>query len=155
MRPPTSGTRSALTVSMRRKNSRSAMPNAARSRRKASDPLRLKIRSGRRSCLTLVGIVSEPGAVATGADLDLVAVGEGFVHGDLVDVFEVGADGHPHGDACDPRPERFQKAGDVVGRGFAFGRRVRGDDHLADLDAVVVVWYQSREKIGKHQLVRA
>ena len=47
-------------------------------------------------------------------------IGERLVHRYFVDVFEVAADGHAHGDACDAHAERLQEAADVVGRRLAF-----------------------------------
>src|SRR5689334_4349914 len=56
MTPVPLGTTSAFTVSMRRKKSLSAMPNAARISRKTIEPRRFKIRSGSVNCLIRSGI---------------------------------------------------------------------------------------------------
>ncbi len=54
--------------------------------------------------------------------------------GDLVGVFEVGADGESGGEAGDAyaRCDGAQFAGDVERGGFAGGGRVGGDDEFAD-----------------------
>ena len=57
-------------------------------------------------------------------------VGERFMHRYFVGVFEIAADWQPHGDARDAEAERFEQAGQVIGRSLAFGVRICGEDDL-------------------------
>jgi hypothetical protein len=84
-----------------------------------------------------------------------VPVGERLVHRDLVHVFEVGADGHAHGDARDADAEGLEQAADVAGRGLALGVGVGGEDDLAHLDAVVVLGAQARQEVLEPQVFGA
>ena len=68
-------------------------------------------------------------ATARGTDpqpSDFMPVGKRFMHRYFVGVFEIAADWQPHGDARDTEAERFEQAGQVIGRSLAFGVRVCG-----------------------------
>src|SRR5215213_158992 len=94
-------------------------------------------------------------AVTPGTLSDFVPVGERLVHRDFVYVFEVGADGHAHGDARDAHAEGLEESADVARGGLAFGVWVGREYDFAHLDALVVLGAEARQKVREAQVFGA
>src|SRR5262245_23187858 len=86
--------------------------------------------------------------------LNFMPVGERLVHRHFVGVFEIAADGQSHGDARDAEAERFEQAGQVIGRGLALGVRVCGEDDFFDAAFAALVRAQAFEKVFDPKLFR-
>src|SRR5438874_808945 len=68
--------------------------------------------------------------------LQVPAAFQGFQHGDLIRIFQVGAYRDAHTDAGNTDAQRLEELGEIDGGGFAFGCRVRGDNDLLDRAAL-------------------
>src|SRR5512139_2140745 len=66
----------------------------------------------------------------SGSMSELPAAFHRLVHGDVVGVLEVAADGHAHGDARHAHPQRLEQPREVEGGGLPFDVRVGREDHL-------------------------
>ena len=84
-----------------------------------------------------------------------MSVSQRLIHRHFIDIFQVAADGHAHGDARGANAERLEQATDVVGGGFAFGGGIGGQDDFGHCHAVVVFRLQARQQIGQVQFIWA
>ncbi len=83
-------------------------------------------------------------------NLHLAAAFHGLEHGDFVGVFDIAADRNSHGDARDAKALPPELAGEVRSGGFAFDRRIGGEDDFFDFSAG-----EARQQIGDAELVGA